>query len=86
MDRMLLSQLFQRGASMNIRTSAAIRQNYNEIADMCRKTAEPIFLAKNVEGDLVVIMLCTPKNGSGDDDGSFLRKYGCESGADSYCI
>ena len=25
---------------MNIRPSAAIRQNYNEIADMCRKTAE----------------------------------------------
>ena len=26
---------------MNIRPSAAIRQNYNEIADLCRKTAEP---------------------------------------------
>ena len=31
---------------MNIRPSAAIRQNYNEIADMCRKTAEPVFLTK----------------------------------------
>ena len=40
---------------MNIRPSAAIRQNYNEIADMCRKTAEPIFLTKNGEGDLVVM-------------------------------
>ena len=40
---------------MNIRPSAAIRQNYNEIADLCRKTAEPIFLTKNVEGDLVVM-------------------------------
>ena len=28
---------------MNIRPSAAIRQNYNEIADLCRETAEPIF-------------------------------------------
>ena len=36
---------------MNIRPSAAIRQNYNEIADMCRKTAEPVFLTKNGEGD-----------------------------------
>ena len=36
---------------MNIRPSAAIRQNYNEIADMCRKTAEPIFLTKNGEGE-----------------------------------
>ena len=40
---------------MNIRPSAAIRQNYNEIADTCRKTSEPIFLTKNGEGDLVVM-------------------------------
>ena len=40
---------------MNIRPSAAIRQNYNEIAEECRKTAEPIFLTKNGEGDLVVM-------------------------------
>ena len=40
---------------MIIRPSAAIRQNYNEIADMCRKTEEPIFLTKNGEGDLVVM-------------------------------
>ena len=40
---------------MNIRPSAAIRQNYNEIAEQCRKTAEPVFLTKNGEGDLVVM-------------------------------
>lgn len=40
---------------MNIRPSASIRQNYNEIADICRKTAEPVFLTKNGEGDLVVM-------------------------------
>ncbi len=40
---------------MNIRPSAAIRQNYNEIADLCRKTAEPIFLTKNGGGNLVVM-------------------------------
>ena len=40
---------------MNIRPSAAIRQNYNEVADMCRKTHEPVFLTKNGEGDLVVM-------------------------------
>ena len=38
---------------MNIRPSAAIRQNYNEIAELCRKTSEPVFLTKNGEGDLV---------------------------------
>lgn len=40
---------------MIIRPSAAIRQNYNEIAEICRKTAEPVFLTKNGEGDLVVM-------------------------------
>lgn len=40
---------------MIIRPSAAIRQNYNEISDMCRKTSEPVFLTKNGEGDLVVM-------------------------------
>ena len=39
---------------MIIRPSAAIRQNYNEIAEQCRKTGEPVFLTKNGEGDLVV--------------------------------
>lgn len=40
---------------MNIRPSAAIRQNYNEIADFCKKTGEPVYLTKNGEGDLVVM-------------------------------
>lgn len=40
---------------MNIRPSAAIRQNYNEIADLCRKSAAPVYLTKNGEGDLVVM-------------------------------
>ena len=44
---------------MNIRPSAAIRQNYYEIAALCSKTAEPVFLTKNGEGDLVVMDLET---------------------------
>jgi prevent-host-death family protein len=40
---------------MYIRPSAAIRQNYNEIADLCKRTEEPVFLTKNGEGDLVVM-------------------------------
>ena len=40
---------------MNIRPSAVIRNNYNEIADLCRATGEPIYLTKNGEGDLVVM-------------------------------
>ena len=44
---------------MNIRPSAAIRQNYNQIAELCRKTAAPVFLTKNGEGDLVVMDIDT---------------------------
>jgi prevent-host-death family protein len=40
---------------MTIKPSAAIRQNYNEIADLCRDTKEPVYLTKNGEGDLVVM-------------------------------
>lgn len=40
---------------MNIRPSAAIRQNYNEISELCKKTAEPVYLTRNGEGDLVVM-------------------------------
>lgn len=40
---------------MNIRPSATIRQNYNEIAELCRKSCEPVYLTKNGEGDLVVM-------------------------------
>lgn len=44
---------------MIIRPSVAIRQNYNEIVDMCKKTSEPVFLTKNGEGDLVVMDIDT---------------------------
>lgn len=40
---------------MNIRPSAAIRQNYNEIATLCKETGEPVYLTKNGEGELVVM-------------------------------
>jgi len=40
---------------MNIKPSAAIRKNYNQIAELCRQTGEPVYLTKNGEGDLVVM-------------------------------
>ncbi|HAW70670.1 MAG TPA: prevent-host-death protein [Firmicutes bacterium] len=40
---------------MLIKPSASIRQNYNEIANLCRETGEPVYLTKNGEGDLVVM-------------------------------
>ena len=44
---------------MQIKPSASIRQNYNEIADLCRSTGEPVYLTKNGEGDLVVMDIDT---------------------------
>jgi len=44
---------------INIKPSAAIRKNYNEIAALCKRTKEPVFLTKNGEGDLVIMDLET---------------------------
>ncbi|MBS3886403.1 MAG: type II toxin-antitoxin system Phd/YefM family antitoxin [Dethiobacter sp.] len=44
---------------MNIKPSAAIRKNYNEISELCKRTGAPVFLTKNGEGDLVVMDLGT---------------------------
>ena len=40
---------------MNIKPSAAIRKNYNEISEICKRSGEPVYLTKNGEGDLVVM-------------------------------
>ncbi len=40
---------------INIKPSAVIRKNYNEISELCKSTGEPVYLTKNGEGDLVVM-------------------------------
>jgi len=40
---------------VQIRPSAAIRKNYNEISELCKRTGEPVYLTKNGSGDLVVM-------------------------------
>jgi hypothetical protein len=44
---------------INIKPSAAIRKNYNEISALCKTSKEPVFLTKNGEGDLVVMDIAT---------------------------
>ena len=44
---------------MIIKPSASIRKNYNEISKLCKATAQPVFLTKNGEGDLVVMDIDT---------------------------
>lgn len=40
---------------IKIKPSAAIRKNYNEISELCKRSGEPVYLTKNGEGDLVVM-------------------------------
>ena len=40
---------------MQIKPSASIRQNYNEIVTLCKSSGEPVYLTKNGEGSLVVM-------------------------------
>jgi PHD/YefM family antitoxin component YafN of YafNO toxin-antitoxin module len=40
---------------MNIKPSASIRKNYNDISKLCKLSGEPVYLTKNGEGDLVVM-------------------------------
>lgn len=40
---------------MTIKPSAAIRKNYKEVSDLCKRSGEPVFLTRNGEGDLVVM-------------------------------
>ncbi|PWM39846.1 MAG: antitoxin PHD [Clostridiales bacterium] len=39
----------------NIRPSADLRNNYNEISEFCHKSSEPVFITKNGRGDLAVL-------------------------------
>lgn len=42
---------------MTIRPSTALRNDYGEIARICRDSGEPVFITRNGEGDLVVLSL-----------------------------
>ena len=42
-----------------IRPSADLRNNYNEISELCHEHSEPVFITKNGTGDLVVMSIET---------------------------
>ena len=43
----------------HIRSSADLRNNYNEISTFCHKYAEPVFITKNGRGDMAVMSIET---------------------------
>lgn len=40
-----------------IKSSAELRNNYNEISTFCHTYAEPVFITKNGKGDLAVMSI-----------------------------
>lgn len=40
-----------------IRSSADLRNNYNEISTFCHSYSEPVFITKNGKGDLAVMSI-----------------------------
>lgn len=43
----------------SIRSSADLRNNYNEISTFCHQFSEPVFITKNGKGDLAVMSIET---------------------------
>ena len=41
----------------NIRSSADLRNSYNEISSFCHTYSEPVFITKNGKGDLAVLSI-----------------------------
>ncbi len=41
----------------NIRSSADLRNGYNEISTFCHQYGEPVFITKNGKGDLAVMSI-----------------------------
>ena len=48
-----------------IKPSAELRNNYNEISELCHKYLEPVFITKNGTGDLAVMSIETYEKLSG---------------------
>jgi prevent-host-death family protein len=42
-----------------IRPSADLRNNYNEISELCHEYPEPVFITKNGTGDLAIMSIET---------------------------
>ncbi len=42
-----------------IRSSAELRNNYNDISTLCHEYPEPVFITKNGKGDLAVMSIET---------------------------
>jgi prevent-host-death family protein len=61
-----------------IRPSADLRNNYNEISQLCHEYPEPVFITKNGTGDLAVMSIETYELLAGKLDLHKLLKDGLD--------
>ena len=61
LENMLKMRERQRRKRMNIYPSNTIREKYDEIAELCKKTEQPVFLTENDKINLVVLDIDTYK-------------------------
>ena len=58
----------------NIRSSADLRNNYNDISSYCHAYNEPVFITKNGKGCLLYTSDAADERSSGDLGGRRIRK------------
>ena len=62
----------------NIRPSADLRNNYNEISAFCHEYSEPVFITKNGKGDLAIMSIEVYEQLSGKLELYHLLEQGLE--------
>lgn len=69
-----------------IRSSADLRNNYNEISSFCHDYAEPVFITKNGKGDLAVMSIDAYEQLVGRSELYALIHQGLEDVADGNTV
>ena len=65
-----------------IKSSAELRNNYNEISNFCHNYPEPVFITKNGKGDLAVMSIETYEEMNSRFELYGLIKEGLDDAAD----
>jgi prevent-host-death family protein len=81
-DDIIFVYTFFGGIMPTIRPSSDLRNNYNEISELCHEYAEPVFITKNGTGDLAVMSIETYELLSGKLELYSLINEGLEQSKD----
>lgn len=67
---------------MKIRPSTALRNEYNEISEYCKREGKPVFITKNGEGDLVVMSIEAYEEFEAREQAHYIREKLLEAEAE----